>query len=612
MLTDPGFAEWIEEFVSRTRNPINLYEATEEDLLFLPWISPVLARQIVQEVEAGHISSMDDLCRFFWAPWQCELFQQLFVLEPQPPSRRFFYRLRWGASFPPGSPIHRGTFQGDYTTFLHRMTGTIRGWQGFLQFAKDPGEPLRYATLQGAFWKVREQWKVIAGDFGVRLGLGNLLWYGLGNWKSADVISPVVRFAVSIYPFRSTFAGMRFRGVAAEYFTRLDSSVQLHLLGWGSYRNRSGSVDSLGMITSINVGETFRTQSEIRGRHSFQEYVAGVGVELRDPAWRVGTAIGYFAYDRPIRSRSRYSPPYQQWLATTVFAQWRSTTATIGGELTLLPRGQQGVRVGYQQRFSSRLRLAIAARYFSPGYRSPWGTNFGQWTPPGNEIGVYTGIQMRLRNGLWYFYSDLFQSLQPRRDHFYRTAGVEVRMGWRQQRRRYPVWIELRGQRKVTDRRQSTAFTIVPQYNLQAVLQLRADLDRRTALLSRIQFIASFEHQLSNQPTGYGIALVNTGRFMLHSLQDIQFVVQVCSYALSNAELWIWEPGVQAQWNLAHLTQYGIDVVGVARWATLAQLGIEIRWKYRLSKMPQCGNRTKQFACWQDTQWLTVQVTTRW
>lgn len=612
MVTDPGFAEWVEEFVSRTQNPVNLYEATEEDLLFLPWISPLLARRILKEVAAGHINSLEDLCRFFAASWQCELFQRLFVLEVLPPSRSFVYRLRWGSRFPPVSQIHRGTFQGDLTTFLHRLTVTIKEWQGFLQFAKDPGEPLQYAALQGTFWRVGDRWKVVVGDFGVRLGLGNLLWYGLGNWKSTDVISPVLRFAVGIYPFRSTFAGMRFRGIAAEYRSRPSARVQLCLLGWGSYRKRSGSIDSLGVVTSINVGETFRTQSEIRGRHSFQEYVAGAGVELRHSAWRVGTAIGYFAYDHPIHSQSRYSPPYQQWLATTVFAQWRGTTATIGGELTLLPQGQQGIRLGYQQRLSSQLRVAVATRYFSSQYRSPWGTNFGQWTPPGNEIGVYTGIQMRLRNSLWYFYSDLFQSLQPQGGHFYRATGVEVRMGWRQQRGRYPIWVELRGQRKVTDQRQSTAFALVPQYDLQAILQFRAAFNRRAAFLTRIQFIASFEHQLSNRPTGYGIALINMGRFASRFLQDMQFIVQVGSYALSNAELWIWEPGVQAQWNLARLARYGIDIVGVLRWTALAQLGIEFRWKYRLSQMLQCEDQTGRPPCWQNTQWLTVQITTHW
>ncbi len=605
-LTDPGWYAWIEAFAERVQRPTNLYNATVEDLTFLPWISEALAREILAQLRKGHISRLTDVCRYFAAAWQCDIFQRLFTLQSPKETRRGAYRLRFEMQFPTLEDIRRGKFLGDNPAMLQQVIFAKKPWWGFFQLAKDTGELLEFATLQGALRVDWGKWRILLGNFGLRVGMGNVLWYGWENRKGMNPITPVLQFGFGSYPYRSSFAGTMWRGISIERSIAIAPEYTARVFGWVSLQKRDGRVeDSTGSIRSVNVSGYFRSPSEIRTRHTFEEFGAGIAAEIRGATWQGGIAVLGVHYDHPFQTYSRYAPALQRFGAVTAFASWGGSGLAIGAELSMLSQGQLGVRVGYQRRVGN-LHLAFGGRYFSPAYRAPWGRNFGQWSPPGNEVGWYTGVQLRSGEGAFYLYGDVFRTLQPPVFHFFPITGMDFRIGWRQHTERLPLWFEFRGVRQLQDRRQGRGFILAPRYHFQGLAQLRIRLPKSAVAQFRLLLKASFERSLVAKPTGYGVAIVSYGRIPLDRAAQVQLHCQLSGYATSDAVLWIWEPDVQYRWRIAALAARGIDVVGMLRWRPENAVTAELRWKYR----ERWQGRSAAESAGQHT--ITLQAIVRW
>ncbi len=401
------------------QNPINLATATPKDLLQLPNFTYHDAIGICDFVKFHKILSIGIISDSLNLSTEQELILgactfikfESFIQQKKP---NLFYRARNQMYLSDVYGIKEKKFEGSSLNLYQRLIYDKDGFSAGALGDKDAGEISIIDFFSAYLSYKKDNYSVIVGDYYMGFGMGNLFWRPMGGRKGADVISPALEMGSGIKPYRSTIDDNYFRGVAGEYKFKLNDKFGIKSTLWFSSINRSSNIDTIDKIaTSIYTAGYFRTATEIKKRNNLNEKSFGTDVQLVSKNVLIGfTAFNInYAYDIASGSSSAFSGKSGTLLSA--YGMLNISHQTMAVEITKDAKDNIALKSSLQG-FAKNFDYAFHFRYFPEFYRSPYGYNFGEFSYPANETGLYSAFKWKISQIFTNrFYIDLYKSNGP-------------------------------------------------------------------------------------------------------------------------------------------------------------------------------------------------------
>jgi len=401
----------IEQFIE---HPIYLKRATISEFLGIPGFTTSEARDILRNAEIDTINSYQQLFALMeLSDEQKYLLNLCSTLDNSPKKLdKIYFRTRTKDYLREPRGFTENIFQGNAFELYNRITGYFDEYSAGFLVDKDAGEVYladHYSCyLSGSF----DNLKFIVGDYYIETGMGNILWKQFPVSKSSEVIYPAVQKGSGIREYRSSIDYRLFRGAAIEYkFEVLKNNISTIL--FVSNSDRAGTYDSLTKsISSVFKSGYYRTKSEISKKNAYKELLLGGNLEWKNEFLSLGLTAIRVQNDKELRTDSKSSFLGKEGNLISAFTFYNYSNFSFGSELSYDAKGNAGFKSGSQYKFSD-FSLAMHFRSYTPGFRSPYGMNFGEMYAPNNERGLYTGLEYKGVNKLIFSaYADLYESFE--------------------------------------------------------------------------------------------------------------------------------------------------------------------------------------------------------
>lgn len=405
---DAESSELLERLQHLQEDPLNLNDATIEDLQFIPGVTPIVARNIVVARErAGGFTVISDLLTINGVDERLLATIKRFaeVPPPTPTQLSMSYRSRVGRDLEDRRGFQNGSYAGSPLKSYNRLLGRYDyGTAGTsadfgILTKKDAGESkLNDFTSGFVSLKTNSPLKqLIAGDYSVEAGQGLTVWPSTAYSKGLEVIQPAKKSRRGIAPHISSDENSFYRGVAAVLALSPFQATAFY-----SNKKVDATLDSLGRITSTYGTGYHRTESELRRRFATSEKSAGARLQYSlGNMFTLGSTYVTTRFENPFVGERLYDFAgnenhvigfdFDLYLdRMNIFGEWaRSHTGAIAGVT--------GAFVG----LAKGADFIICVRNYPRDFISLHGFGFGERNgPPQDEVGVYTGLRLRLARGV--------------------------------------------------------------------------------------------------------------------------------------------------------------------------------------------------------------------
>lgn len=410
-------------------NKIDLRKANAELISRLPGVPYSVAIRIVDLVQNN---VLDDI----WAisdslklsEEQVDVLEYCTIIYDQNIAEKglLLWRLRSEHTFEDPRGFTENKFRGSHLEIYNRMIYSGQNFDAGLLTNKVSGEVDLLNFYSGYFSIKNENYSIIAGDFSIEAGLGNVIWKSFGMRKGSDVISPVLDLGRGTRPYRSTIEYDFFRGLNFNYSYKVTDTYQWKFNTWVSYSPRSANVNDDGYVTSLDMTGLQRTDTEIAKKGKLFEFSTGGMAEINISNLKSGIILYYLNYDKEIISVSKGVFHGKSGLISSVYSIYDLNNNHFGTEISRDALGNVGFKAGHQY-FNSKFETALNLRYFNSNYRSPRGYNFGESQDPANETGIYGGILYKgidfLRASI---YADIYTSITRTYGNELPVKGIDI------------------------------------------------------------------------------------------------------------------------------------------------------------------------------------------
>ncbi len=448
-----ALSDQIDELTELHEHPLNLNEATREQLSGLPFLNDVQVEAILgYRARYGAFRSEGEL-----------------RLVPELGARE----LRWlrlcayiGSETPASAPSYHKPYRHEVMTRLDvplyeregwswargvanrlRYTAQLRGhWDFGLRAEKDAGEPMfdRQNPLWDAWgahvmlagWRFVD--RLIVGDFKASMGEGLVINNGfhLGKqltslWRRPDVIRP----------HRSAEEARFLRGVAAT----ITITPPISFTALYSYRQLDATVQPDNSVRTINTSGLHRSASEIARQRTLGCHTTAAHLAWNHPAARLGASAMYQYYDHQFRQGSalyrQIYPEGYQFGAVSADYSLRLGHLYVSGE-TARSFAAHSVEPeaanpssgnGWATLNKASLRLSpnssfsVVQRFYSRNYFSALASAYGENSRVQNESGLTLLVDAdRIGPFALRSFADFFYSPWPRYTMTRASRGVEA------------------------------------------------------------------------------------------------------------------------------------------------------------------------------------------
>jgi len=412
--TDAAASELLERLEWFRHHPMDLNRAALKKLESLPFLSPITARQI-----------MDDRSRngFFksWSDFQKRLnFGEDFLTRLKPylkisrkkSRKEKLLKLRWRRqkSFSIKSGYEKGVYYGSQWKNYQRINFHFSGhFHGGLLAEKDPGEKKWNDHFVGYFTaeKLSILKKLIIGNFRAEVGQGLVLWGPYGLSKGADPLSPVKKRERGIMGFHYSNENSYLTGGAAEIGKGPFSLTMLV-----SHTPLDAALNPDGTVKSFSLSGLHRTQSEISKKDRLTETLCGGRIKR---TWSSGTIGVTYWQSRYSKKVSRNDPEHYRFY----FSGNQNYVVGIDYDIFFdrfnlfgeIARSRSGgwAFIGNSVMGLGKTSIVVSCRYFDPRFQNPHSHSFGM-SQINNNKGIYLGLKEKITPSTKIsFYYDLFR-----------------------------------------------------------------------------------------------------------------------------------------------------------------------------------------------------------
>lgn len=290
---------------------------------------------------------------------------------------------------------------------------------------KDAGEPFfKGANRQGFdFYSGYLQMndlgvfkKTIIGDFNIEIGQGLTLWSSIAFGRSSSDVS-LYKSSRGLSSKTSSMEGLFFRGAATQIKIK-----NLEILPFFSYRNIDATVSQHDYqynpleITSIYTDGYHRTDSEMKRKRSTAELLVGGRVGYKNRRLNIGLTAYYMRLEAPLNPPERvYNKDMfsgKDNLNVGLDYTYLFMNNSLYGEIAISKNGGMAALAGLNINPHSVISLTISGRYYQSKYQNLLSNAVGQYSNNRNEFGVYSGVRLQLLDRLSLIaYGDIYQTL---------------------------------------------------------------------------------------------------------------------------------------------------------------------------------------------------------
>lgn len=564
------------------QHPLLLRQATAKELMLIPGFSSRTARAVLTLVKNTPLLTYEDIAQELnLSPEQTELLRLCTSLEAvsiPAGAPTLLYRVRTRQRFNDVRGFEERLFEGSPFELYQRISVFTPAVEASITAEKDAGEVSVADFISGYVRSDIAGTTVLLGDYSLQSGMGSILWRQFGARKGADVLSPATTTVTSLSPYRSAIEQNFFRGIAAQRSVAIADSSSLLASLWYSSLRRAATIDTvLGITTALDADGYFRTRAEIDRRGALREQALGGLAEWNSSLLNAGVAALGLRYDRPVESNSSSAFRGTDGLLATVWASSEIAGASLAAEVSRDGRGNPGIRLGLDRR-DTTVRYALAFRSFAAEFRSPFGYSFGETPRPGNETGLYGGVDIRAAaSHRLLLYVDLYRTAGPTftvpapvrgldlfaEDQITVSRQTQVALRLRREDKTDAL-TTTDGQRSVYRRIRSSVRCEIA-HTLSRTLRLR--LRCETALVS-------FERLKPTETGIIGLAYIRWRPVQYFSLSSQFALFSTPSF---DSAVWAYEPSVQGMMSAPALYGDGMRAVLVAGYTPTSLLTLSVR-----------------------------------
>ncbi|MEM7655423.1 MAG: hypothetical protein AAF399_04785 [Bacteroidota bacterium] len=452
------YTDWIDQLESWSRRPLNLNEASPEELKLLPGLNDLMVFRLqsylrtfgklttIYELQAVPGWTLDDIrpilpfvmvadsrsldinpgvkhprgpgAREIWQGLEGEWLQRMTqVLEEQrgytPPDTIFREKLD-DNDRPIGQDTLLNTrYLGDprrhYTRIRFRYKQHLSAG---IVGEKDPGEAFGWKPDQRKygydylsahfFLKDFGRLKRLAiGDYFLSFGQGMVLSRGIGFGKGLEAVRGVKQPELGVRPYASVNENQFLRGAAATY-----AFGDIELTGFFSRARLDASIQEVDTLTgeallagSLQTSGLHRTPSELFNRRSVRETLYGGRIAYRSRSLQVGVNQVFQQFsgnlEQNLNAYNQFNFRGDENRITSLDFDWVVQNFNLFGEVARSQSGGTGAILGMMGSVSSVVDVALQARRFTPDFHSQKAYVFAERpAAASNESGLYLGLRI--------------------------------------------------------------------------------------------------------------------------------------------------------------------------------------------------------------------------
>ncbi|MEJ5305612.1 MAG: helix-hairpin-helix domain-containing protein [Ignavibacteria bacterium] len=446
---DSQLNEIIEDLI---QNPIEVNQATIDDLTKIPFIDLSLATEIVKFrnyygyyytlTELKNVQGMTEdlyerISRFLYIDRSkfSELPQagEIPEIKRTTSSRQMLnvnFRQRYYQTFPKRSGYETGAYYNSPFKLYNRLTADYsKKIYLSLLTEKDPGEKSFYDFVSGSLL-IKDFLifkKFVIGDYALEFGQGLAMWRQVGFAKGSDAVYPIKKKASGIEQYKSTDENQFFRGVA------FSSQIKnLEFTFFYSGKSFDARIDTISnVITSTPLDGYHRNTNELSRKNSENEKLLGSRISYLFALNQIGLTFYQARFSRPIAPNSYFKNYQGTFNYISSDFNFIYENLNLFGEIAKDKDNNLATIVGFQSSVSRNLSFITVFRNYPAEFINIHGYGFGERNgPTNNERGFYLGIRNSDRYGTFNFYFDQFKFLYPLTYDKTLSAGKEYLLSY--------------------------------------------------------------------------------------------------------------------------------------------------------------------------------------
>jgi len=394
-------------------NPININSANKKQLRDLPFITDWIIDEIKSKGPYKTRFELEKVINELAADEIIKFILKECLTTSKTISKDFNnnYTVRYRSNLEPIKGFENKKYLGSELNFYQKLRTRYQDFDLNLVIDKDDGEVSITDFYSLALKYEKENFKVIAGDYNISYGLGNLYDQSFLSLKNSDFINTSSEFGHGAEMNRSTIDFNFFRGVYLEKTFYLNSFSDFRIAALYGNTKRSATVDfDRDVVSSVYKTGYFRTETEIEKKNQLNESLLGINLEYETQNFSLGFLTTHLGYDKFIESTSFSSFYGRNGFLNTLYGRFGSNDEILKFELCSDINNNLSFRTNYLLEFYDNLIFLTDLRYTEPNYRAPYATNFGEQSFVANEKGVLTGISYNIDNITLALFSDIYNS----------------------------------------------------------------------------------------------------------------------------------------------------------------------------------------------------------
>lgn len=417
-------SDLMEMLAEMEQHPIDLNQATAEQLAVLPWISDILAIAIINyRDQIGSFEAIDELTRVENVnPDLIPILRKYLTVSSPKANRNFSLttKIRLSRKIQPNEIVQDISYYTATTKAYHRLNLSYgNNLRLGLLLEKDSGEP-RIDDLRVYFLSYRNntnQNKLIIGNYRLEFAQGLVFGNPYGYYKGGHVSYPATTNRRELLEYSLVDENASLYGISGKFCFKIYqffiflSSTQL-----------DATLTDDGKIKNFYSSGYHRNNLEMDKKDRVNERLVGSRILIKPVAnFSLGATYYRSYFDRyaAIQDNNLYRFGFRGKTNELIGIDYKLTLSQFNwfGELARSKNNGFGLLTGMLMQ-SQNLEIVIMGRNYSKNFISFYGNSFGERADnPQNEQGIYFGFQLKpFRNLQFEVYFDQFKF--PWRSYF--------------------------------------------------------------------------------------------------------------------------------------------------------------------------------------------------
>lgn len=439
----PDFSVWLEQvdneqdrqllgeqFYQLTQRPLDINNATEEELLNVPGFTPFFVRNfLLYRHRHGILTSVYELKEIPSAPLELlPLLEPYLRVSSEQPLRDTIPNSSFNITA--GVPTTTPTAQALGMRWIFSSVRKL-GWTTYILGEKDRQEPwlpirnggFDHLSVGLQYTSQKVLHKVMAGD--MRIAVGQGLLYGMGTSYFSRIESSVpttLPVGGQLRLHRSMNEVGFFRGLGTVLnFTPNQQEKQVTLSLFGGYIPLDAKVEA-DTIRTLYTSGLHRTATEQKYRHTANATLLGGYFSYTTPVWHTGVATQLLSYGPTPWGSKKYPIPHKYGgekvgnFRISSDIAYTGEQAELQAELLMTPAKLSSWATLLRGAYHTEEQGSVSAgvRYLSPTATTMLSAPDVHYSNGQNEVGAYVNWDTALANHIPIrIYIDYFKGIRP-------------------------------------------------------------------------------------------------------------------------------------------------------------------------------------------------------